>query len=126
MEDAERKKLIEQHRKEIYKLEKQQKAPKKKILNREFAKYMVLFVMLTYFIGIFIGVFVVLEIIHEYPDSSVQALIALLSYIGAPVVTAIGFYCWKAKAENVIKFSQQNGIKDPSEVLNHITQSGGM
>lgn len=93
---------------------------KKPVVNREFAKYMVLFVMLTYFIGIGLGAYFVLEIIHEYPEYSLQALIALLSYIGAPVVTTIGLYCWKAKAENVIKLSVANGVEKVKELLNHI------
>ena len=29
-----------------------------------------------------------------------------LTYIGAPTATAIGFYAWKAKAENVLKIGK--------------------
>lgn len=29
-------------------------------------------------------------------------------YVGTPAATAIGFYSWKAKAENVVKIKQAN------------------
>lgn len=35
----------------------------------------------------------------NYPEN----LSALLTFIGAPTTAALGFYCWKAKAENVKK-----------------------
>ena len=31
-----------------------------------------------------------------------------LAYVGTPAATAIGFYSWKAKAENVVKIKQAN------------------
>ena len=31
----------------------------------------------------------------------------LLAYIGAPAATAFGFYYWKAKCENVIKYNKK-------------------
>ena len=30
----------------------------------------------------------------------------LLAYIGAPTATAIGFYSWKARSENIVKISR--------------------
>lgn len=60
-----------------------------------FTKLVVAAVMVLYFIGAGIGVWVV-AVCHEYIGE-------LLVYIGAPTATAIGFYCWKAKAENEIK-----------------------
>lgn len=95
---------------------------KKTPLNGEFAKYIVFAVMLTFFVGIFVGTYVVVEITNETPEYSVQALIALLSYIGTPVVTTIGFYCWKARAENIIKYGTNTKIKNLSEMLNHIKE----
>ena len=32
-----------------------------------------------------------------------EQLPALLTFVGAPTTAALGFYCWKAKAENVKK-----------------------
>lgn len=61
----------------------------------EFSKLIVGAVMLTYFYGIYFGA----GIVKHNPEY----LPAFLGYIGAPVAVAIGFYAWKAKAENVIK-----------------------
>ena len=35
-------------------------------------------------------------------------LSVFLAYVGTPAATAIGFYSWKAKAENVVKIKQAN------------------
>ena len=70
----------------------------------EFTKTIVALVMTTYFIGLGIGIYVVLRILTDYPDFAVQALIAMFSYIGIPVASTIGFYCWKAKNENINKY----------------------
>lgn len=65
----------------------------------EFSKLVVAAVMATYFIGVSIGAIVVLQ---KAPDQ----LAPYLTFIGAPTATAIGFYAWKAKAENVIKLGR--------------------
>lgn len=31
-----------------------------------------------------------------------------VAYIGTPTAAAIGFYCWKAKAENIVKIKKDN------------------
>lgn len=59
--------------------------------------------MLTYFIGLILGIYIVLE------DPS--QLGTLLVYIGTPTAVTIGFYSWKAKAENVIKMKKDNPIE---------------
>ena len=69
----------------------------------EFSKLMVGSVMLTYFFGVFLGAVVV---ITKSPDQ----LGIYLGYIGAPTATAIGFYAWKAKNENLIKIKQNGEI----------------
>lgn len=56
--------------------------------------------LLTYFAGFVIGVRVVIL------DPS--QLGVFLAYVGTPAATAIGFYSWKAKAENVVKIKQAN------------------
>lgn len=67
-------------------------------MKREFSKIVLAAVMFLYFAGaVFGGVVVVFD--HT-------GLEALLAYIGAPTATAIGFYAWKARAENVCKISQ--------------------
>ncbi|MEZ3437625.1 MAG: hypothetical protein K1W18_01935 [Oscillospiraceae bacterium] len=72
------------------------KAPRK----LEFSKIVLVLVLLTYFVGVFIGVKISLI--------DVSQLAALLAYIGTPTAAAIGFYCWKAKAENIVKIKKDN------------------
>jgi O-antigen/teichoic acid export membrane protein len=62
---------------------------------REFTKVVVAWVMATYFVGLIVGTIVVIL----SPDQ----LYAYLAYIGTPTATAVGFYCWKAKNENINK-----------------------
>lgn len=66
----------------------------------EFSKIVLVLVLLTYFVGVFIGVKISLI--------DVSQLGALLAYIGTPTAAAIGFYCWKAKAENIVKIKKDN------------------
>lgn len=64
----------------------------------QFSKLVLGAVMILYFAGAIFGGFIV----SEEP----AALGELLAYIGAPTATAIGFYAWKSKAENVIKLTK--------------------
>lgn len=66
----------------------------------EFSKIVLVCVLLTYFVGVYIGVRISLIDITQ--------LGVLLAYIGTPTAAAIGFYCWKAKAENIVKIKQEN------------------
>jgi hypothetical protein len=60
-------------------------------------------VMMTYFVGVALGIYIVIAILHTYPADAVSAFVALLSYIGAPIIVTVGFYEWKAKHENLNK-----------------------
>jgi hypothetical protein len=79
--------------------------------------------MSTYFVGFFYGLYVVNRILLEYPEYAIQALIALFSYVGIPVGVGIGFYSWKAKCENVLKYRKANPKEtdvtpfDPANVM---------
>ncbi len=66
----------------------------------EFSKIVLVCVLITYFVGVFIGVKISLIDITQ--------LGVLLAYIGTPTAAAIGFYCWKAKAENIVKIKKDN------------------
>ena len=66
----------------------------------EFSKLVLVLVLLTYFIGVYVGVKV------TFIDFS--QLGVLLAFIGTPTAAAIGFYAWKAKAENIIKIKKDN------------------
>lgn len=82
----------------------------------EFSKLIMLAVMVTYFYGVHVGA----GIVRAYPEY----LPAYLAYIGAPVGIAIGFYAWKARAENIIKLGgkvEQAGTMDSA----HMDLGGG-
>lgn len=66
----------------------------------EFSKLVLSAVLLTYFAGFAVGIKVVFI--------DVSQLGVLLAYIGTPTATAIGFYAWKAKAENIVKIKKAN------------------
>ena len=87
---------------------------------KTYTKALVGAVMGTYFFGVIYGavlVFLCRDHLGEY-----------FAYIGAPTATAIGFYCWKAKAENIIKYRQgvpKEEQKEPprwEEVLEEIEE----
>ena len=66
----------------------------------EFSKLILALVLLTYFTGVAVGVRVVLLDLSQ--------LGVLLAFIGTPTAAAIGFYAWKAKAENIVKIKKEN------------------
>ena len=55
--------------------------------------------------GIFIAVIIAAWVIWDRTDAT-----GLAGVVAAPAATAIGFYCWKAKAENLAKYGQQDKI----------------
>lgn len=77
--------------------------------KREYTKLIVDAVMATYYWGVVLGSYVVIRILFDHPEYAVEALVALFTYIGAPTAAAIGFYAWKARAENQIKLKLQYG-----------------
>lgn len=83
----------------------------------EFSKIVLALVLITYFVGVVIGVKISLIDITQ--------LGVLLAYIGTPTAAAIGFYCWKAKAENLVKIKRDNPeeTKDIPVDLNNINNT---
>lgn len=79
-------------------LRKRRRSRKQK--KTEFSKIVLLLVMATYFVGLIVGIRIVLL--------DTGQLSALLLYIGGPTTTAIAFYAWKAKAENLLKIQKEN------------------
>lgn len=71
----------------------------------QFSKLILGAVMLLFYAGAIFGGYIVAN--EHY------GLGELFAYIGAPTATAIGFYAWKAKAENVIQISDK--IKKEAE-----------
>ena len=82
--------------------------PKKK---PETSKIIIFTIMLSYYIVLVFGIFAVYRILGDAPEFAIQALIAIFGYVGTPTGVAIGFYAWKARAENVAKIV--NGTEQP-------------
>jgi hypothetical protein len=106
--EQERQKEIEENRKKVQ--------PKKKKSRRplEYTKIIVNLVVLTYYFGVIFGARIVWLDPTQLP--------AYLGFIGVPTATAIGFYCWKAKAENAIKMANSNKNIDVSDIINATVQ----
>lgn len=79
-----------------------------------FTKAVLVAVLFTYFIGLAIGIKVTLIDFSQFG--------VLATYIAAPTTTVIALYCWKAKAENLVKIKQgyPEETKDISVDLNNI------
>lgn len=76
--------------------------------KKEFSKIILSLVMITYFIALGFGMLIVYKMMSESGSSVASALCGLFSFVGAPVAVAIGFYSYKAKAENIEKIKKQN------------------
>lgn len=89
----------------------------KKKKHFEFSKALLLAVMILYFVAVGIGVKL------SFVDYTNYSTLAML--VGAPTATTIGFYAWKAKAENVIKLKKENPeeTKDAPIDLNNISST---
>jgi hypothetical protein len=80
----------------------------------EFSKLILMLVMFAYFIVIGVGIRLC------FLDPSQFSTLAML--VGGPTATAIVFYSWKAKCENVLKYKKENPketeglIFDPANV----------
>ena len=81
----------------------------------EFSKAVLLVVMILYLVVVSVGIAL------SFIDYTQYSTLAML--VGAPTATAIGFYAWKAKAENVIKIKQEHPeeTKDVPVDLNNIS-----
>ena len=85
----------------------------------EFSKWIILGVMLTYFIGLIFGVYIIAMLLRIDTTYVYAALGSLFAYIAAPVSVAIGFYNYKAKAENVAKINNPIQENIPTTVINN-------
>lgn len=94
-------------------IKKWMKKEKKKLPN--FTKTVLVAVLITYFIGFAIGIKITLIDFEQFG--------VLATYIAAPTTTVIALYCWKAKAENIVKIKQgyPEETKDISVDLNNIS-----
>ncbi len=82
--------------------------PKRKNKKKaEFTKVVIGGVMVLYFAAAAFGGVVV----WLMPDM----LGEWLAFVGAPTTAALGFYCWKAKNENIIKLGGKPDFKEATE-----------
>lgn len=97
--------------------------------TNSFSKSIMSTIVFLYLIGAMIGS--ALVIISAFADVRLQMpidssmFIAYAAYVGGPTATAIGFYAWKSKAENVVKIAQSFKSEQVSEVMNTISEMGG-
>lgn len=70
--------------------------PEKKV---QATKVIVFSILVTYHLAFLLGVWVV--IVKDFYQLSV-----LLTFVGSVSVLAVAFYCWKSKAENLLKIKQ--------------------
>ena len=82
----------------------------------EFSKLVLCLVMATYFAGLIFGMNIICGIATTNSSYIATALCGLFSYIGAPVAVAIGFYAYKAKAENVEKIRSSTAINTINDI----------
>ena len=87
--------------------------------TKTFTKSILSIVMLLYFMGAILGT--VLVIINTAYTMRMglaidpQFYIAYATYLGGPTATAIAFYAWKSKAENLLKIHYGNASKTNKE-----------
>ena len=85
-----------------------------------FTKSIMTIVVLLYFLGAILGgILVAAAAITDVKlggaiDS--QMFIAYAAYIGGPTATAIGFYAWKSKAENILKIQNSNLLSQKESI----------
>ena len=72
--------------------------------------------MSTYFAGLIFGMGIIYNLATNNSSYIATALCGLFSYIGAPVAVSIGFYAYKAKAENVEKIRGSAAINTIEDI----------
>jgi len=73
-------------------------------------------VMLCYFVSLIFSMFYIEQLtLLGHPEHAADCFKSWLIFVGIPVPVSIGFYCWKAKGENIPKQYQRmlNDITDP-------------
>lgn len=63
-------------------------------------KVLLFSILITYHIAFIVGIWVVLQ--------DMAQLGTLLTFVGGVTAAAVAFYCWKAKAENLLKIKAGN------------------
>lgn len=77
-------------------------------------KVIIFSILVTYYIAFAIGVWVTVT-------QDIYQLSVLLTFVGSVTAFAVAFYCWKAKAENLLKIKVAN-----PELLGTLTDFSSM
>lgn len=92
-----------------------------------FSKSILSAVLSLYLIGGILGTFLVIAaaIANTKLDQPIDSamFMAYAAYLGGPTATALGFYAWKSKAENVLKISKS--LDGSTEVATALAEMGG-
>ena len=91
-----------------------------------FSKSIMSTIVFLYLTGALLGS--VLVIVSAFVDIRLQVPIdtsmfmAYAAYLGGPTATAIGFYAWKSKAENVLKIGQSFTSEAVTDVIRSLSE----
>ena len=66
----------------------------------EFSKFVLAIIVFVYLATVIFGYFVI--------AGAPEYIGALFSFVATPTVTAVGFYAWKARAENLLKIPRKD------------------
>jgi len=97
-----------------------------KIFNKkiEFSKLVIGALVSTYFIVLILGIYAVIIMMINSPECSVNALIALFSYVGTVNAISIPFYLTTKRDENLQKYPDIQTIDQYKEINNIETDMG--
>ena len=102
----------------------------KEARSNSFSKSIMSTVVFLYFMGSIIGTaLVILSAIIDLrlgTPLDTSMFVAYAAYLGGPTATAIGFYAWKSKAENVIKISktfENDKIMETMDMLSRMEEN---
>ena len=94
-----------------------------------FSKSLLTVIVFLYFAGALIGTVLVIlaAIVNMRQDMPIDTamFIAYAAYLGGPTATAIGFYAWKSKAENVLKIGKSFSDDKTIETMDVLSKMGG-
>ena len=97
--------------------------------TNSFSKSIMSIIVFLYLIGSLIGTALVIlaAIMNVQQNTPLDTgmFIAYAAYLGGPTATAIIFYAWKSKAENVIKISKTFEAGEQVNVMDALSKLGG-
>jgi len=94
-----------------------------------FTKTILSIVVLLYFIGATIGasLVIVAALVDGKLGNPIDSamFIAYAAYLGGPTATAIAFYAWKSKCENLLKIQYTNEKQTEKVNIDTLANMGG-